>query len=176
MKTYYSRLVVRACLLGVLVYSCLAYLVQAQNPEPMLSMEQAGDSQVRVVWTDDAAGHFLQESLTMGAFDWQSMSQTALEGAGEMVIRPEIIGQIRFFRLNPTKPSLVTHNDSSPVSRERGVSVTRETIIHFSAPLSSDTTLDQDMFYAEFGGRKILSRAELSSDGIDKRSSKSSQF
>jgi hypothetical protein len=52
------------------------------------------------------------------------------------------------------------------VNREPGVSVTRETIIYFSAPLSSDTTLDQDMFYAEFGGRKILSRAELSSDGM----------
>jgi len=76
-----------------------------------------------------------------------------------------ISGQARYFRLNLEAP-LVTLGNLSPANRERGVAVTRETIIHFSAPLSSETILDQDMFYAEFGGSKILSRAELSSDGM----------
>jgi hypothetical protein len=166
--TYYSSpCVIRTYLLLILAYSGVACFVHAQNPEPILSVQNAGDSQIRVVWSDEAAGYLLEESLTLGAFsDWQSLSQATLEAAGELVIRLEIGDEARFFRLHLTDPPLVTLNNASPLNGESGVSVTRETIIHFSAPLSSDTTLDQDMFYAEFGGRKILSRAELSSDGM----------
>ena len=167
MRNYPLRLVFRTCLLGILAFFNVAYVVQAQPSEPILSVENAGDSEIRIVWSDDAAGYFLEESLTLGSFtDWQSLSEIALEDAGELVIRLEIDDRARFFRLRFTPPPLATLNNSSPVNRERGVSVTRETIIHFSSPLSSDTTLDQDMFYAAFGGRKILSRAELSSDGM----------
>jgi len=166
MKLYLPHLVIRTCLLGILAFSNLAYVLQAQTAEHILSVENAGDSEIRIVWSDDAAGYYLEESLTLGAFtDWQSLSQTAIEDAGELVIRLEIRGEARFFRLNIEAP-LVTLDNLSPLNRETGVAVTRETIIHFSAPLSSDTTLDQDMFYAEFGGSKILSRAELSSDGM----------
>ncbi|RKX35377.1 MAG: hypothetical protein DRP71_03680 [Verrucomicrobia bacterium] len=167
MRFHFPHLVIRTCLLGLLAYSSVANVVHAQEPEPTLSVQNAGDSQIRIVWSDAAAGYSLEESLTLGSFsDWQSLSQTALEGAGELVLRLEISDQARFFRLKFTEPPLVTLSDLSPVDRETGVSVTRETILHFSAPVSSDTTLDRNMFFAEFGGRKILSRAELSSDGM----------
>ena len=42
--------------------------------------------------------------------------------------------------------------------------MTRETIIHFSNPLTNATVISTNQFYASFGGRRFLSRAELSSD------------
>ncbi|MEM7384587.1 MAG: dockerin type I domain-containing protein [Verrucomicrobiota bacterium] len=53
---------------------------------------------------------------------------------------------------------------ASPSPGESGVSLTRETVVHFSIPLSLDATLENDDFLAELGGRKVLSRAELSGD------------
>lgn len=60
------------------------------------------------------------------------------------------------------EPSFIS--ETSPMAGEDGVSVTRETIAYFSAALSPTTTLSVDKFWAEFGGRKILSRVELASD------------
>ena len=74
MEFYFPPLVIRTCLLGILAYSSVAYVVQAQTPEPILSVQNAGDSQIRIVWSDAAAGYFLEESLTLGSFsDWQSL-------------------------------------------------------------------------------------------------------
>ena len=53
---------------------------------------------------------------------------------------------------------------SSPAAGETGVAVTRETIINFSEPLADGATINTDSLYATFGGRKILSRVELSSN------------
>jgi hypothetical protein len=52
----------------------------------------------------------------------------------------------------------------SPFDGEGDVSVTRETILHFSMPLAPNAAIDTSNLYAEFGGRKILSRVEISSD------------
>jgi RHS repeat-associated protein len=54
--------------------------------------------------------------------------------------------------------------DTSPVAGEAQVSVTRETTIRFTQPLATNTVLTTASFFAEFGGRKIGSRAELSPD------------
>jgi hypothetical protein len=53
---------------------------------------------------------------------------------------------------------------SSPANGETGVAVTRETIVYFSQPLAETTALGTNNFYATFGGRRILSRAELATD------------
>ena len=47
---------------------------------------------------------------------------------------------------------------------ETGVAVIRETIVHFSAPLSSGAVIGPNHFYAGFAGRRLLSRVELSAD------------
>ncbi|RKX34718.1 MAG: hypothetical protein DRP71_06050, partial [Verrucomicrobia bacterium] len=52
----------------------------------------------------------------------------------------------------------------SPGDGEGDVAVTRETIVRFSLPLAEDTIIDQDSFHAEFGGHRLLTRIELSSD------------
>jgi RHS repeat-associated protein len=54
--------------------------------------------------------------------------------------------------------------DSSPSDGATQISVNRETVIHFSQPLSTNTVLTLQNFYAEFGGQKLVTRAELSSD------------
>src|SRR5262249_56945134 len=51
-----------------------------------------------------------------------------------------------------------------PAEGEIGVAVTRETILRFDRPLDATVNLNSENLYAEFGGRRILSRAELSSD------------
>ncbi len=70
---------------------------------------------------------------------------------------------------NGTDPSRadeprVTTVTSSPAPGESGVSVNRETIVRFSSPLSAGAVLTPDTYYATFGGRRILSRIELSAD------------
>ena len=59
---------------------------------------------------------------------------------------------------------LTTVLDSSPAAGESGVAVTRETIFRFSRPLSTNTVLTTADIFATYGGRKILSRVEISSD------------
>ncbi len=74
----------------------------------------------------------------------------------------------RFYRLRqvggnePT--ALTTIAESSPSGGESGVAVTRETIMRFSAPLANDAMVGPDTFFAEFSGRRLLARPELSSD------------
>jgi hypothetical protein len=53
---------------------------------------------------------------------------------------------------------------SSPFNGEGDVSVTRKTILRFNFPLADTTLIGTNVLYAEFGGRRLLSRAELSSD------------
>jgi hypothetical protein len=60
--------------------------------------------------------------------------------------------------------AVTTIVQSSPTANEAGVSVTRETFFRLSAPLAADALLKTDDFYAMAGGRKILSRTELSLD------------
>ena len=52
----------------------------------------------------------------------------------------------------------------SPATGETNVAVTRETVLHFAIPLALNAAIDTTKLYAEFGGRKILSRAAISSD------------
>jgi len=59
---------------------------------------------------------------------------------------------------------LTTITGTSPFPGENGVSVNREAVVYFSAPVATGTVLSTSNFYAGFGGRKFLSRVELSSD------------
>lgn len=59
---------------------------------------------------------------------------------------------------------LTTIAGTSPFPGENGVSVNREAVLHFSAPLAADAQVTRDNFFAGFGGRRFLSRVELSSD------------
>jgi hypothetical protein len=64
----------------------------------------------------------------------------------------------------PENLPLSTVRFTSPAAGEGDVSVNRETIVHFTVPLAINASLDTTQFYAEFAGRKVLSRVEISSD------------
>ena len=70
----------------------------------------------------------------------------------------------RFFRLRLAPALLSTVSEISPAAGESGVAVTRETIFRLSAPLAVSTVIVPNTLFAGFGGRRLLSRAELSSD------------
>lgn len=53
---------------------------------------------------------------------------------------------------------------TSPHNGEGEVAVTRETVLRFSMPLGLGSAVDTTQLYAEFGGRKILSRVDVSGD------------
>ena len=68
------------------------------------------------------------------------------------------------YRDSITPPPLTTIASTSPLPGDNGVSVNRETILNFSAPLAANTLITRDNFFAGFAGRTFLSRVELSSD------------
>ncbi len=53
---------------------------------------------------------------------------------------------------------------ASPRNGETGVSVNRETILRFTVPLAAGSSLDNQVLWAETGGRRLLTRTELSTD------------
>ncbi|MCI0536818.1 MAG: Ig-like domain-containing protein, partial [Verrucomicrobiales bacterium] len=54
-------------------------------------------------------------------------------------------------------------SETSPSHGEKGVSVTREVILTLSRPLATDV-VDPNQMFAEFAGRRLLTRVEQSSD------------
>jgi hypothetical protein len=54
--------------------------------------------------------------------------------------------------------------ETSPTNGEVGISVHRETVFRFSAPLASDTVLGPNQLYAGTNQRRLLTRVELSLD------------
>jgi hypothetical protein len=54
--------------------------------------------------------------------------------------------------------------ESSPAHGDSGVAITRETGFRFTQPLAPSTLLTTSNLFAEFGGRRLLSRCELSTD------------
>ncbi len=131
----------------------------------LLSVGARPDGQVRVAWPAALNNVVLEFSSDLRASPvWVPLvGSPSLEGA-EHVVLVSPSGTTRFFRLRQTAAPVLTAFTSSPVPGETGVAVTRETILRFSTPLSADAALDNATFFAEFAGRKLLSRAELSSD------------
>jgi len=72
----------------------------------------------------------------------------------------DIILGIRPLRELPPPGILAT----SPMNGEGNVSLTRGTIFRFTQPLATTNAVSTNALYAEFGGRRILSRSEFSSD------------
>lgn len=67
----------------------------------------------------------------------------------------------------PQTPLPIAHIDqSSPASGDGNVAVTREFIIRFSTPLAANAIVGIDHFYAQYAGRTLLGRVEISSDRL----------
>lgn len=59
---------------------------------------------------------------------------------------------------------LTTVEESSPYAGEDGVSVTREMVVRLTRPLAADAVVTLDQLHAEFGGRRLLGRVNVSAD------------
>jgi len=117
---------------------------------------------MQLTWTNTATGFVLEQADTITSpVKWQSIATPATPNGADFTVTIAGSAGTRFFRL---RQDLTRVRASSPVSGETGVAVTRETIVHFTAPLSTNTVIGTNDFYATFGGRRFLSRAELSSD------------
>lgn len=91
------------------------------------------------------------------------LADVTKDGAVNQADVDELIKEVLETR-TPENLPLSTIRFSSPAAGEGDVSVNRETILHFTVPLAIDAALDTTRFYAEFAGRKVLSRVEIASD------------
>ena len=65
---------------------------------------------------------------------------------------------------DPAVSATLTRINTSPENGDSEVSVNRETVVYFTAPLAANAPLSLSNLYAEFGGRRLLSRLEVASD------------
>ena len=91
------------------------------------------------------------------------LADVTKDGAVNQADVDEFIKEVLETR-TPENLPLSTVRFTSPAAGEGDVSVNRETIVHFTVPLALNASLDTTQFYAEFAGRKVLSRVEISSD------------
>jgi hypothetical protein len=109
-----------------------------------------------------------QTALLGPPASWSTTPGTPVTQDDRVSVILPIGAATRFYRLRGVGASaadlLTGLEGTSPVNGENGVSVTRETILRFSAPLSDATALDSTRLFAMVADRKLLSRAELSSD------------
>lgn len=149
--------------------ACLAaWHCQAQPvTPPTLQIERSAPQQVVLAWPASASGFVLETTSDIGGIiPWDRVTTSPAQQGADLTVTQDIAQGTRYYRLRyvGTALPLTTVVGSSPMPGENEVAVTRETVLYFSAPLATDTLLTNSQFYAEFGGRKILSRVEIASD------------
>ena len=135
---------------------------------PALITRQTADHRIEIVWPATAVTFVLEEAAVISAAPvWAPFAGTPQSVNGSLVATVDATGAERFFRLREVPAPTPTRIEStSPAAGETGVSVRREAILRFSAPLAADTLLGTQQFFAEFGGRVLLGRVELAGDGL----------
>ncbi len=122
------------------------------------------DGRVRLSWPGESGQQQLEFAPGVER-PWSTSALTVQVIGGQNVVDLQPTDAARFFRLRGLAGALpLTLASTSPAQGEGGVAVTRETIFRLSGPLSTDATLDANHLFAFAGGRKLLSRAELSED------------
>ena len=131
---------------------------------PRLVLESLSDHRVRLIWTNVGERFEFQETGNLNQpVRWLPSSQAITLDRSIFSTVLSFEGATRFFRLQDVGTLLTTFT-TSPANGETGIAVTRETILTFNQPLAPTTLLASNNLYAEFAGRRILSRIELSSD------------
>lgn len=131
---------------------------------PRLEISVLPDQIVRLAWPA-STGAVLESSTGLGVTaSWQPVNRIPALANGLYTVNFEADDRYRFFRLRLAPAMLSTVREISPAAGESGVAVTRETIFRLSAPLAASTVIAPNTLFAGFGGRRLLSRSELSSD------------
>ena len=113
--------------------------------------------------SDPASEFVLSRGDTFTTIKTPLATQSGQAGLGEFRVSVTPQSKASFYRIQ-RQPLITSVRESSPSSGESGVSVTRETILRFTRPLAGNTVLTLDTLHAEFGGRRLLARTELSTD------------
>jgi RHS repeat-associated protein len=98
--------------------------------------------------------------LTLPLQSAADVNQDGLVSALDLDAIADIILEARALQEIPPPGVLQT----SPVLGEGNVSLTRETVIRLNQPLAATNIIRTNTLFAEFGGRRILSRTELALD------------
>ncbi len=157
-------MLLRTLAVGVL-FSCSLGFQICSAAAPTLTIQQLPNSQLQINWPGDATGFSLEQADTLNApVAWQTVTAAVVQNGGVFSVAVPSATQTRFYRLRQTAALPTGILETSPANGESGVAVTRETIFRFDAPLAADMVLDSESMFAEFGGRHLLARPELSSD------------
>ena len=151
----------------LLVFAAATTQSQVLEPDPLrLSIRSVDTGSARISWARTETNAVLESSDRLSGTTWTQVATLPVNIGDEFSVTVVAGDSKRFFRLRAlaVTPTLTTIAATSPLSGETGVAVTRETVIHFSGPLSTNASINTSNFFAGFGGRRILSRAELSSD------------
>jgi len=129
----------------------------------VLEVQPRATGEVEIGWTHQPPGFQLEAAAGLESpVVWEAVSVTPV-GVGDLrTVTLAPLGKARFYRLR--QASLTTISGTSPEAGDGDVSVTRETVVRFSGPLGSTVSIGTDRFFGEFGGRRLLSRVELSED------------
>lgn len=155
-------------LVNLLAMGSVATLMPASALEgPKLFLNSKPDGAIEISWLISTPAFRLESSLSLGRIAlWQPVTQAPVVSGDRWVTSVRPLEKTSFFRLRQgSSPPGARVRDASPAPGESGVAVTRETILRFSEPLAQESTLSLERFHALFGGRRILARPELSSDG-----------
>lgn len=97
---------------------------------------------------------------------WELERAPALDGlnSADAAADPDGDGRSFLQEYQSQNAVAVAIAETSPVSGDSGVSVSRETVFRLSGALAADAVVNVSQLYAEFAGRRLLSRVELSSD------------
>ena len=147
----------------VLVFDLLLFGVSVFHSHAALPVlgDLNNDAQVSVLDITRLQMHLSGASvLTPEAQLYADVNQDGLVTDADIEAIANVIMGLTGLQTLPTAKILST----SPGTGEGNVSLTRETIARFSQPLASTNIVTTNCMYAEFGGRRILSRLELAQD------------
>lgn len=148
-------------LAGALLASHLAAFAAA----PRLDTARPGDGRIELSWPADAGAYRLESTTTLGQPASWSLAPEAptLEG---LRLRVRIVpsGSDRYFRLRQATQALLAIERTSPAAGEGDISVTREAVFTFTAPVAVGSVVTPEQLHAEGLGRRLLGRVELAAD------------
>jgi hypothetical protein len=135
----------------------------ASSAQPVLSVRALSNLELQISWPTTYSDFLPQQATSLSdAPGWSDVDALPVSDGTNFVIKIQPRNVAQFFRLE--EMPLTEIDSTSPFDGETGVAVTRESVVHFTAPLAADTMLTQDNFYAMAAGRRILSRVDISSD------------
>lgn len=140
-------------------------VTSAPGAAPTIEIAELPGGRVQLTAPAPQPGFVLEESAALGpAASWSPVPGAPATSGGPWAVSVASLGQPRFFRLALVSTAPAQIVGTSPAAGETGVSVHRETVFRFDAPLAADTVLDTSIVSAHAAGRPQLTRVELATD------------